>query len=82
MLKSTFVLSKKPTSCYATYLAHQTRLQSYELFNPETEDIDTDSSGVSTPDSVGSVISVKMESSNGTPVNGKSTHRPKADAST
>lgn len=35
------------------------------------EDIDTDSSGVSTPDSVGSVISVKLESPNGTPVTGK-----------
>lgn len=59
------------TSVHATYLTHQSRLQSYELFNPEMEDIDTDSSGVSTPDSVGSVISVKMESSNGTPVTGK-----------
>ncbi|XP_065221780.1 mucin-4 isoform X2 [Planococcus citri] len=70
VLKPPYALSKKPPiSPYATYLAHQTRLQSYELFNPETEDIDTDSSGVSTPDSVGSVISVKLDSSNGTPNN-------------
>lgn len=51
---------------------HHGRSHSYEIFNPETEDIDTDSSGVSTPDSVGSVISVKMDSSSGTPVIGKS----------
>lgn len=31
---------------------------SLELFNPETDDMDSDSSGVSSPDSVGSVISV------------------------
>lgn len=34
------------------------RLMSLELFNPETDDMDSDSSGVSSPDSVGSVISV------------------------
>ncbi|XP_043596350.1 uncharacterized protein LOC122573696 isoform X1 [Bombus pyrosoma] len=34
------------------------RLLSLELFNPETDDLDSDSSGVSSPDSVGSVISV------------------------
>lgn len=31
---------------------------SLELFNPETDDVDSDSSGVSSPDSVDSVISV------------------------
>ncbi|XP_063229163.1 LOW QUALITY PROTEIN: uncharacterized protein LOC134534610 [Bacillus rossius redtenbacheri] len=34
------------------------RLLSLELFNPETDDMDSDSSGVSSPDSVGSVVSV------------------------
>lgn len=34
------------------------RLMSLELFNPETDDLDSDSSGVSSPESVGSVISV------------------------
>ncbi|KAE8752595.1 hypothetical protein FOCC_FOCC000717, partial [Frankliniella occidentalis] len=34
------------------------RLLSLELFNPETDDVDSDSSGVSSPDSVDSVISV------------------------
>lgn len=34
------------------------KLMSLELFNPETDDMDSDSSGVSSPDSVGSVISV------------------------
>ncbi|XP_031826833.1 class I SAM-dependent methyltransferase fire dancer [Nomia melanderi] len=34
------------------------RLLSLELFNPETDDLDSDSSGVSSPESVGSVISV------------------------
>lgn len=34
------------------------RLLSLELFNPETDDLDSDSSGVSSPESAGSVISV------------------------
>ncbi|KAG8034092.1 hypothetical protein G9C98_008573 [Cotesia typhae] len=34
------------------------RLLSLELFNPETDDLDSDSSGVSSPDSVDSVVSV------------------------
>ena len=34
------------------------RLLSLELFNPETDDLDSDSSGASSPESVGSVISV------------------------
>lgn len=34
------------------------RLLSLELFNPETDDLDSDSSGLSSPESVGSVISV------------------------
>ncbi|XP_012250628.2 uncharacterized protein LOC105682942 isoform X2 [Athalia rosae] len=34
------------------------RLLSLELFNPETDDLDSDSSGVSSPESIGSVISV------------------------
>lgn len=34
------------------------RLLSLELFNPETDDVDSDSSGLSSPDSVDSVISV------------------------
>lgn len=38
-----------------------TKLMSLELFNPETDDMDSDSSGVSSPDSVGSVISVLNE---------------------
>lgn len=36
------------------------KLLSLELFNPETDDKDSDSSGVSSPDSVDSVISVEM----------------------
>ncbi|XP_033217782.1 uncharacterized protein LOC117173371 [Belonocnema kinseyi] len=34
------------------------RLLSLELFNPETDDLDSDSSGVSSPESAGSVVSV------------------------
>ncbi|XP_043271315.1 serine-rich adhesin for platelets isoform X2 [Venturia canescens] len=34
------------------------RLLSLELFNPETDDLDSDSSGLSSPESIGSVISV------------------------
>ncbi|XP_008546113.1 uncharacterized protein LOC103570226 [Microplitis demolitor] len=34
------------------------RLLSLELFNPETDDLDSDSSGVSSPDSVDSIVSV------------------------
>lgn len=72
--QSTFALVKKlPSNIPALKLSPQSRLHSFEIFNPETEDIDTDSStgtGASTPDSVGSVISVKMENSNGTPVTG------------
>ena len=34
------------------------KLLSLELFNPETDDLDSDSSGVSSPESAGSVISV------------------------
>nr|CAD7443234.1 unnamed protein product [Timema bartmani] len=34
------------------------RLLSLDLFNPETDDMDSDSSGVSSPDSISSVISV------------------------
>lgn len=37
------------------------KLMSLELFNPATDDIDSDSSGVSSPDSVDSVISVVTE---------------------
>lgn len=37
------------------------RLLSLELFNPETDDMDSDSSGVSSPDSVDSVISVVQD---------------------
>lgn len=37
------------------------KLLSLELFNPETDDVDSDSSGVSSPDSVSSVISVLTE---------------------
>lgn len=37
------------------------RLLSLELFNPETDDLDSDSSGVSSPESVGSVISVTSD---------------------
>ncbi|XP_049878316.1 protein piccolo [Pectinophora gossypiella] len=37
------------------------KLMSLELFNPATDDIDSDSSGVSSPDSVDSVISVVPE---------------------
>lgn len=70
-MKSTFALVKKVSNnVHSINQSKQTRLPSYEIFNPETEDIDTDSSGVSTPDSIGSVISVKMESSNGTPLAG------------
>lgn len=70
--RAAYALVKKATSTFHTFSqSHQARLQSYEIFNPETEDIDTDSSGVSTPDSFGSVISVKMDSSNGTPLTGK-----------
>lgn len=72
--QSTFALVKKlPSNIPALKLSPQSRLHSFEIFNPETEDIDTDSStgtGASTPDSVGSVISVRIENSNGTPVTG------------
>ncbi|EZA60163.1 hypothetical protein X777_15100 [Ooceraea biroi] len=37
------------------------RLLSLELFNPETDDLDSDSSGVSSPESIGSVISVTSD---------------------
>ncbi|XP_024082395.1 uncharacterized protein LOC106667224 isoform X2 [Cimex lectularius] len=37
------------------------RLLSLEIFNPETDDMDSDSSGLSSPDSVGSVISIKYD---------------------
>lgn len=37
------------------------KLLSLELFNPETDDVDSDSSGVSSPDSISSVISVLTE---------------------
>lgn len=37
------------------------RLLSLEIFNPETDDMDSDSSGLSSPDSVGSVISIRNE---------------------
>ncbi|XP_063365975.1 protein piccolo [Cydia amplana] len=37
------------------------KLMSLELFNPATDDVDSDSSGVSSPDSVDSVISVVPE---------------------
>lgn len=40
---------------------HLPKLMSLDLFNPETDDMDSDSSGVSSPDSVGSVISVVNE---------------------
>ncbi|XP_044736879.1 uncharacterized protein LOC123298849 [Chrysoperla carnea] len=39
------------------------RLLSLELFNPETDDMDSDSSGMSSPDSVDSVISVEVSES-------------------
>lgn len=35
------------------------RLFSLEIFNPETDDMDSDSSGLSSPDSTSSVISIK-----------------------
>lgn len=37
------------------------KLMNIELFNPEIDDVDSDSSGVSSPDSIGSVISVVNE---------------------
>jgi len=37
------------------------KLISLELFNPETDDVDSDSSGLSSPDSISSVISVLTE---------------------
>ncbi|KAJ2945153.1 hypothetical protein O0L34_g9216 [Tuta absoluta] len=37
------------------------KLMSLELFNPATDDVDSDSSGISSPDSVDSVISVVPE---------------------
>lgn len=43
------------------------RLMSLELFNPETDDLDSDSSGVSSPESVGSVISVISTKDEGKP---------------
>lgn len=42
-------------------LAKLPKLMSLELFNPETDDVDSDSSGVSSPDSISSVISVLTE---------------------
>lgn len=44
-----------------TYTKILPRLLSLELFNPETDDLDSDSSGVSSPESVGSVISVTSD---------------------
>lgn len=40
------------------------RLLSLELFNPETDDKDSDSSGVSSPDSVDSVINIEVSEHN------------------
>lgn len=64
-------VGKSPSTKRSGHGLNQKSMQSYELFNPETEDVDTDSSGLSTPDSVGSVISVKLDSTNGTPQTGK-----------
>lgn len=40
------------------------RLLSLELFNPETDDKDSDSSGVSSPDSIDSVINIEVAENN------------------
>ena len=52
---STATAGRYDNTVHATTLP---RLLSLELFNPETDDLDSDSSGLSSPESVGSVISV------------------------
>ncbi|KAF7997126.1 hypothetical protein HCN44_005403 [Aphidius gifuensis] len=60
--KSSFPLVRRASTATAGKLETVTRtlprLLSLELFNPETDDLDSDSSGVSSPESAGSVISV------------------------
>ncbi|KAK0098149.1 hypothetical protein PV326_010848 [Microctonus aethiopoides] len=60
--KPTFPLVRRASTANAgrleTVARTLPRLLSLELFNPETDDLDSDSSGVSSPESVGSVISV------------------------
>ena len=61
-IKPSFPLVRRASSAVPGKLEAATkilpRLLSLELFNPETDDLDSDSSGVSSPESVGSVISV------------------------
>lgn len=60
--KTSFPLVRRASSAVPGRLETITkilpRLLSLELFNPETDDLDSDSSGVSSPESAGSVISV------------------------
>ncbi|XP_051159468.1 uncharacterized protein LOC127280492 isoform X2 [Leptopilina boulardi] len=61
-MKPSFPLVRRASSAVPGRLETATkllpRLLSLELFNPETDDLDSDSSGVSSPESGGSVISV------------------------
>lgn len=61
-MKPSFPLVRRASSAVPGRLETATkilpRLLSLELFNPETDDLDSDSSGVSSPESAGSVISV------------------------
>ncbi|XP_043462164.1 uncharacterized protein LOC122498481 isoform X3 [Leptopilina heterotoma] len=61
-MKHSFPLVRRASSAVPGRLETATkilpRLLSLELFNPETDDLDSDSSGVSSPESTGSVISV------------------------
>lgn len=63
--KPSFPLVRRPSMVTSGRLETVTRilprLLSLELFNPETDDLDSDSSGVSSPESVGSVISVMSD---------------------
>lgn len=63
--KSSFPLVRRASTAASGRLESVTkilpRLLSLELFNPETDDLDSDSSGVSSPESVGSVISVTSD---------------------
>lgn len=55
--RSQFPISKTTSASEPIAKSHP-KLMSVELFNPATDDADSDSSGVSSPDSVDSVISV------------------------
>ncbi|KAF6217209.1 hypothetical protein GE061_001563 [Apolygus lucorum] len=64
ILRSQFPLVRRSATMYdgtAEPPRPAPRLLSLEIFNPETDDMDSDSSGLSSPDSVGSVISIKNE---------------------